>query len=574
MLQEQNNDLMLWWEDQAFAGKELFRLDPDGAITLKEQDNIKERTVGTIADENKDVVLVHLQEKFATVESRFNEMQVEWVAAEDKLKLADKVTKLKEYLLHVNAMGDFSKPYLLLKDWMHTIYTLTEENLTERVKLAEMAEALTTGKEWRDAMPVFREITEKWKTLPAITDRNKADKLWNRIEAARKAVQELRRLGLQDEEKDLLANMDLKIELAEQAEAMSSSEEWKKTTESFHRLTKEWQRIGHTHNKKNEELWNRFINAKRVFFDRKREHYEQLEAQQEGNLAIKTELANKAEELKDSKEWSKTAQAYAALMDQWKKTGPVPHEHMDTIWKKFIDAHNSFFDAKKIHTGEIRTVQESNYQLKKGLLERTEAIKNSSLWSDTINEMNELMEEWKRIGPVPREYGDTLWEEFNAARKYFFGRVDANRQQRKQQRQQQTDTRKKYDDDRETDRKKSDEDFAKARKEDNEARIAAKKQQEKDAIATLERDIKEEKEKLADFTNGLENITPGKKAAELKAHLENLIKESEQHLKKLESKYAQVKKDNQPKKESELTLEEHIAHLQPAAGDETTSEPE
>lgn len=518
MLQEQNFDLTGWWNEQAFAGKELFKLQETGELILLAGNNIKERTIATISQENADVVVKTLLEKFTGLETKVNELELEWQAAEDKLKLADRVANIKEYIAQLNALGDFSKPAALVHDWEHTLYALSEENYAAKLKLTEQAEELAGSDQWKETSQAFREIAEKWK-LCGHVDKNRNDKLWSRIEAARKAFTERKRLHNEDEEKDLLHNMDLKIDLVEQAESIAKSEDWKKTTDTYHRLTDEWKTIGHTVNKKNEELWQRFQAAKSAFFEKKREHAARIQQEQDANYVVKVALVEKAEALKDSREWNSTTQAFAALMEEWKKSGRVQHEKGEELWKRFNAAQEPFFEAKKQHFESQRAVLDNNYNLKKQLYERAEELKNSNRWGEATAEMIELLEEWKKIGPIHRSHGDKMWEDFNAARKYFFARKDANREQRKQ--------------------------YA-------ESQRAVRSQQAKEVIVSLKDELKEEEEKLADFKNAIENITPGKKAAELRAHLEHLIAEGEQKVKKMREKYNQAEKDiiSVPKEEN------------------------
>ncbi len=523
--QEQNYDLIAWWNEQSFAGKELFKLETTGELILLSNTYIKERTIANISEENHDVVLKNLEEKFVVAESKVMELEVEWMSTEDKLKLAEKVAHIREYNNQLLAVGDFLKLGALIHDWEHTLYTLTEENYASKLKITELAESLSDSEEWKETTQAFREIADKWKQTGHV-DKGRNDKLWNRIEAARKTFQDRKRLHHEDEEKNMLHNLDLKIDLVEQAEAIAGSEDWKKTSDTFQRLTDEWKTIGHTINKKNEELWQRFIAAKTAFFDRKRDHSKKIHLEQEKNYEEKLAIVERAEAVKESTEWNATSQAYATMMEEWKKTGRVPSERGDELWKRFVDAQDQFFIAKKLHFGEIRSVQEQNYNLKKAIYDRAERIKNSNQWNDTTAEMIELLEEWKKIGPIPRSYGDKMWEDFNAARKYFFARKDANREQRKQY---------------------------------HETQKVVRAAEAKGMVKKLLDDIKEEEEKLADFKNGIENITPGKKAAELRAHLENLIKESTASLQRLKDKYEQGQKDMKAveSKHAESTTAEH-----------------
>ena len=78
--------------------------------------------------------------------------------------------------------------------------------------------------------------------------------------------------------------------------------------------------------------------------------------------------------------------------------------------------------------------QEENYAQKLALLKRAEMLQDSTQWREATEELNELMTEWKKIGPVPRKHSNEIWERFIGARKKFFERKDANREKRKQSR--------------------------------------------------------------------------------------------------------------------------------------------
>ncbi len=509
MSQEQYADLNSWWSEVSFPGKELYRMEQDGSLVMNATANIKERVIATLAPENADVVIHTLQEKYPAAEARVKELELEWLETEDKLKLADKVASTSTYLQQVNAIGDLEKLATLVRDWEHTIFRLTEENYEIKLKLAEMAESLAGSDNWKETTQAFKDIADKWKQAGHL-DRGRNDKLWNRIEAARKEYNDRKRLQHDEDEKDLLVNLDLKIDLVEQAESIANSEEWKSTTEAFHRLTEEWKTIGRTHNKKNEELWQRFLAAKSNFFERKRANFNKIQHEQENNYLIKTALLEKAEALKESTDWGATSQAFASLMEEWKKTGRIPQEKGDDLWKSFNAAQEHFFDAKRKHTESIRTEQEANYELKKVLLDRALKLQHSTHWGETSAELNELLDQWKKIGPVPRAHSQSMWEEFIAARKHFFARKDANRDQRKQ--------------------------FASDQK-------VARIEQAKGMAEKLRTDLKEEEDKIADFKTALENITPGKKAAELRNHLEQLITEGKRQIRRIQEKLSLANED-------------------------------
>ncbi|WP_276132811.1 DUF349 domain-containing protein [Polluticoccus soli] len=509
MTQETNQATALtsWWNEASFAGKEMYSLKDNGELVLHMAPG-EERTVATVTAENADMVLKVLSDKFSEVEGRMKELQTEWDAAEDKLKVLGKVERMREYLKHTNAVGNFSALLQPLSGMEKTIGGLADENNKQRLELAQKAEELAGGENWKETTQAFKDLIEQWRKLPTV-DKHRSDELWNRLEAARTKFYERKQQHNEDVNKEMLANLDLKLELVDKAEKLAASEDWKATTESFKQLMEDWKKIGRTTPEKNEELWNRFIAAKNVFYDRKKGHFETIQVEQEGNYKLKLALLERAEGMKDSTEWGKTAQAFTDLMEEWKNIGRVPLEKADEMWGRLIAAKEQFFNAKKHHTETMRVTLDDNYAQKMALLKRAEALQNSNQWREATAELNELMDEWKKIGPVPREHSNKIWEQFIAARKKFFERKDANRERRQQRMEQEKESRSR---------------------------------QAYDFRYKLEEELREEEERLADFKNGIENITPGRKAEELREHLTKLIKQTEHKIEHKKEKLDEINK--------------------------------
>jgi hypothetical protein len=509
---EQSNliDLQSWWAELSFPEKDQYQLKENGELVLRQIGKHRERTIVALTPESAAVAYKALTDKFPEVAARIKELQTEWVAAEDKLKLSGKVERTRDYLLHANAIGDYNTLLQLVDDWAHTAHELSEENYKLKQKIAEQAEELVNNGNFKEATQAFRELTDKWKSI-GYADKAKSDELWARIENARNKFYERKRDNQAQQEHELLQNLDLKMELVEKAENLTASEDWKETTETFRQLMDEWKKTGRTMHDKNEELWQRFITAKNTFHDRKKIHFEQIQAEQQDNYQAKLAIVEKAEAIKDSTDWHNTSQAYTDLMEEWKAIGRVPADKSDEIWERLIAAKEFFFQAKRQHFESVRVTLDDNYARKMALLNRAEALKRSTQWHETSQEMNELLDEWKKVGPVPREHSNAIWEQFITARKYFYERKDAYRDQRKQQAEK----------------------FA-----------SNKLTGTRDYINQLMNDIKEEGEKIIDFRNDVENITPGaRKEHELRSHLQNLITQSEGEITRKQAKLEQVKKE-------------------------------
>lgn len=521
----QQEALQNWWNGVSFEGKENYRLDDDGALILVKGPNNAERTIVTVSEDSADAVLKTLTEKYNEAATRVKELREEWVSSDDKLKLIGKVERMKDYLQHAAAAGPVNVLYREIADWEKVLQQLTGENYNSKLKLAQQAEELAGSENFKEGAQAFKDLTELWKQIGYV-DKERNDKLWSRIEAAKDKFYERKRQYQEDHGKEMLQNLDLKLELVAKAEELAASEQWRETTEAFRNLMDEWKKVGATMHDKNEELWQKFIAAKNVFFDRKKVHSERIKEEQGNNAGLKQALVEKAEALADSTEWNATTDAYEKLMEEWKKVGRVAGEMGEELWKKFLGAKDKFYKAKRAHFGAMRVELEDNMARKMSILNRAEVLKDATHWNDTTAELNDLMTEWKSIGPVPREHSQDMWERFLAARKHFFERKDAAREKRKEHQERQKSER-----------------ISRA----------------KHFAHQLEDEIKEHEEELADFKNGLENITPGKKAEELKQHLENLIKEVSAKLEKKRKKLQEALGQNEKKpardKESQATAE-------------------
>jgi len=513
------------WNELNFAGKEFCSLNDAQELVLNATRHAPERVLVTINADNYASVATALAEKFREVESKVQELDSEWALTEDKLKLGGKISRLKDYIQRANAIGDYTPIYNALEEKEKIVQTLYDTHYEEKLKLAEKAEALQDSEDWKATTEAYRELVDEWKhASPA--DKSRSDKLWERIEKARNHFYERKRQHQESVEQDMMQNLDLKLEICEHAEKHLHSEDWRKTSDIMKELMDRWKTIGRVaSHEKNEELWNRFINARNAFFDRKKIHFEQIQTEQETNYSHKLALVEKAEQLSSNTDWKETTNLLGSIMEEWKNVGKVPYEKADELWNRLQAARDKFFSAKRQSAETFKVNLEDNYAQKQALLNRAEDLKHSGNWREATEEMNELMAEWKKIGHIPREYGDELWEKFIAARHFFFDRKDADRDKRKARFQNQLDSRL---------------------------------QQTEQFLEKIKEELADEEAKLQEFAQSLKETTgEGPKEEELRKHLENLIQQIEKKLPVRREKIVEVSKqlEELQQKKGEVTHE-------------------
>lgn len=483
------------WNSLDFNGIELYECNENGEVYIKEHILYPNRLI-TVLEHNTFVHITKaLFEKYQDIVHQIETLNSEWDNSADKIKLAAKIEKQKDYILKVPALGNMAVLLNTLIAKEKEIGNIYAANTIIRDEIVAKALTLRDSEQWKDTTQAFKELIEEWKNCPVVP-KDTMENLWSKIEDARNHFYDNKRKHQEAYEGQLMQNLDLKLELCEKSEALASSEEWKETTNKYKALNEEWKQIGRVASiEKNDELWNRFITAQNTFFDKKKQNFERINAEQIENLALKQAIVSKAEAIKDSTQWKETTTLLAEITEEWKNIGRVPKEDADNLWNAFQAAKDYFFSKKREYVEQHKLSLEDNYAKKSALVSRIQKLQYSTNWRETTDEINELMNEWKQIGPVPLAHKDSLWESFITARNDFFKRKDENREQRKQQ---------FYD------------------------KIDSRITQTKDFLDKLKFQQEDDVSKINEFKANIEQLDDSNpKDAELKKHLQQLIRNIE-----------------------------------------------
>jgi hypothetical protein len=150
----------------------------------------------------------------------------------------------------------------------------------------------------------------------------------------------------------LAENLEKKLALCEQAEALAGSTDWKATAEELKGLQAQWKALGAVPKEQAEAVWTRFRAACNQFFERRKEHFSTREKEARDAIRRKTELCVKAEELRESSDWRATAEGFKALQAEWKTIGGVPRAKGEELWTRFRAACDHFFARRGEHLEE------------------------------------------------------------------------------------------------------------------------------------------------------------------------------------------------------------------------------
>ncbi|WP_425639074.1 DUF349 domain-containing protein [Algoriphagus yeomjeoni] len=141
----------------------------------------------------------------------------------------------------------------------------------------------------------------------------------------------------------------------------------------------------------------------------------EAEKKKESNLAAKTELLNKLRDLVDGEETTLSMATIKALQEEWKSIGQVPASQNRSLWASYNALMDRFYDNRSIYFELKELDRKKNLESKLELVDKAVALKDVKDLKDAIKALNELHEEFKHIGPVPREEQEALWQKFKAA---------------------------------------------------------------------------------------------------------------------------------------------------------------
>jgi hypothetical protein len=199
--------------------------------------------------------------------------------------------------------------------------------------------------------------------------------------------------------------MAARTAIAEEAERLASSTQWKATGDRFKELQSEWtalMRGDRSQRDAEQELWKRFSGARSAFDKARRAHFAALDATRKEAAAAKEALIARAQELSSSTEWGETSRAYRGLMDEWKAAPRAGRADEDKLWARFRAAQDVFFAARNAATAERDEDQRANLRAKEELAAEAEALLPITDLAAARAALRSIAERWNAIGHVPR----------------------------------------------------------------------------------------------------------------------------------------------------------------------------
>ena len=307
-----------------------------------------------------------------------------------------------------------------------------QENLKRKQEIIEKIKAMATSPdEANKSFQDFKALQQEWKEIKAVPA-EKANELWRNYQLYVEQFYDLLNLNREAREYDFKKNLEIKTKHCEAAEKLADESDVISAFHQLQELHQQYREAGPVAKELREEIWARFKAASTVINKKHQQHFEGLREKEEENLRRKTELCEKVEtiakeENKSASDWEKRTKEIIEIQTEWKTIGFAPQKMNVKIFERFRAACDDFFSRKAEFFKQMKERMAENAKKKKALVEKAQALADSTEWKSTSDKLIALQKEWKTIGTAPKKVGDQLWNDFlSACNRFFEARNAAN----------------------------------------------------------------------------------------------------------------------------------------------------
>lgn len=307
-----------------------------------------------------------------------------------------------------------------------------EANAIKKAAITDKIQALVEAQNHEDFNKVYQEfkaLQEQWKETTPVPPQQ-ANELWQSYQRQVEKFYDLVRINNELREYDFKKNLELKTNLCEVAERLTTENDVVSAFHQLQNLHAQWREIGPVSRKDREMIWERFKAASTIINKNHQSHFDELKGKEEENLARKTALCERLEAIQFEKfstikEWNKAMQEVSSIQEEWRTIGYAPRKMNTEIYQRYRKVCDAFYKAKNEYFRAQKAERNANLEKKRLLVERAESLKESTDWKKTSQELIKLQKEWKAIGPVPNKFSESLWKQFIGACDYFFDKKKA-----------------------------------------------------------------------------------------------------------------------------------------------------
>ena len=277
------------------------------------------------------------------------------------------------------------------------------------VELSEIAKDVDNVNKFYAKFQQLQQTFKEVGSVPAADDKA----LWKEFQTVTEQFYDSLKINKQLRDLDFKKNLESKENLCKEAEALADENDVIVAFKKLQELHDKWREIGPVVKELREDLWKRFKEASSAVNKRHQAFFENRKEKEKENEVAKTAICEEAEaivlaELTTYAKWNDATKQIILMQERWKTLGFPSKKVNNELFARFRKTCDEFFAAKAEFFKCMKDESAENLAKKHRLCERAEALKDSTDWKKTADELTAIQKEWKTIGPVPKKSGDAV----------------------------------------------------------------------------------------------------------------------------------------------------------------------
>ena len=393
-----------------------------GEIMLKETSLSKKRKITTVDPDSVQDRIEALENAYENVESKAESFfdRLDDTTALNADDVRQEFNKLKEEILASEAIGDFET---LITSSQERLEKLLDEAQDSAKTEDDFSTEKNAGAE-ESAVAVSEDSVDETEGHEPETEED-AQEAEDTIAESDMEETEIQETPAGDDSDKLSETEAYYKELADKAEQLIDVSDWAYVSLEFDNIDTKWEEGPDPEDVDISDYREKIDKMRQEFEEKKQAHYEEKKRQREENLKKKKSLLESLQKIVDEKQWTATREV-GKLKGQWDRIKAVPEGEEEDLDKKFTSLLSTFDDHKVDRLVKKKQKEEDNLTGKLVILEKMvsfiEGLDESSDWKETDKDFERLARQFRKIGRVPSEKNQEVWNTYHSLQDTFHTR--------------------------------------------------------------------------------------------------------------------------------------------------------
>ncbi len=302
-------------------------------------------------------------------------------------------------------------------------------NLSKKESIIEQIKTLVDKGDVSNSYKDFKQLQDDWKAVGTITS-DKYQETWGNYNLYVEQFYDLLHINNDLREIDFKHNLEAKKQIIARAKELLEHTDIQFAFNELQELHRVWkEETGPVSKEFREPVWQEFSKITNEIHDKKTAFFNELRKQEEANLSqkiIKIEQIStfNYSNNKSFGDWKKSIEKFEALKEEFLLIGKVPKNKTNELWDLFKSATKAFNLAKNDFFKEAKKNQLEALTAKQSLIKEALEWKDSDDFENATENFKRIQAAWKKVGFVPRNQADALWNEFKAICDAYFDRLN------------------------------------------------------------------------------------------------------------------------------------------------------